>query len=303
MVFQVFVRCSCFFFFSSRRRHTRSLCDWSSDVCSSDLSSISLATVTPSLVIVGDPHFLSRTTLRPRGPSVTLTALASVCTPDSTAWRAFSSKMISFAAMLNHSFVGGGLVRSQRSADDGENILLAHDQILVAVDANLGAGVLPHEDLVARLDVERDALSLIGQPPGPHGDDFRLLRLLLGGIRDDDAAALRFGRVEAANEDAIGQRLHVHCGGSSCFRVHAGCDSGPLRDPPADNWAGTRAPGPFYQSELASVVPRLWMRTTRSGIGCGVGVWRFARAPSFGAAEGRLAAGCPNGMRLVDRAL
>src|SRR5437588_8675304 len=28
------------FFFSSRRRHTRSLCDWSSDVCSSDLSLI-----------------------------------------------------------------------------------------------------------------------------------------------------------------------------------------------------------------------------------------------------------------------
>src|SRR5438132_4859057 len=26
-----------FFFFASRRRHTRSLCDWSSDVCSSDL--------------------------------------------------------------------------------------------------------------------------------------------------------------------------------------------------------------------------------------------------------------------------
>src|SRR5215469_18090528 len=29
-----------FFFFSSRRRHTRSLRDWSSDVCSSDLDSI-----------------------------------------------------------------------------------------------------------------------------------------------------------------------------------------------------------------------------------------------------------------------
>src|SRR6266536_2006702 len=28
-----------FFFFSSRRRHTRSTRDWSSDVCSSDLSS------------------------------------------------------------------------------------------------------------------------------------------------------------------------------------------------------------------------------------------------------------------------
>src|SRR5260370_25496184 len=30
--------CSYFFFFSSRRRHTRFKCDWSSDVCSSDLS-------------------------------------------------------------------------------------------------------------------------------------------------------------------------------------------------------------------------------------------------------------------------
>src|SRR5699024_12220735 len=29
--------CSIFFFFSSRRRHTRSKRDWSSDVCSSDL--------------------------------------------------------------------------------------------------------------------------------------------------------------------------------------------------------------------------------------------------------------------------
>ena len=45
-------------------------------------SSISLATVTPSLVTVGEPHFLSSTTLRPRGPSVTLTALASVSTPS-----------------------------------------------------------------------------------------------------------------------------------------------------------------------------------------------------------------------------
>src|SRR6266480_6462799 len=29
-----------FFFFSSRRRHTRLTCDWSSDVCSSDLIGI-----------------------------------------------------------------------------------------------------------------------------------------------------------------------------------------------------------------------------------------------------------------------
>src|SRR5699024_12087564 len=34
-----FIVCFFFFFFSSRRRHTRSKRDWSSDVCSSDLSS------------------------------------------------------------------------------------------------------------------------------------------------------------------------------------------------------------------------------------------------------------------------
>src|SRR5206468_7352784 len=32
----------CFFFFSSRRRHTRSDRDWSSDVCSSDLKQLAI---------------------------------------------------------------------------------------------------------------------------------------------------------------------------------------------------------------------------------------------------------------------
>src|SRR5256886_17379337 len=37
----------CFFFFSSRRRHTRFDCDWSSDVCSSDLNMRTLDAVRP----------------------------------------------------------------------------------------------------------------------------------------------------------------------------------------------------------------------------------------------------------------
>ena len=50
---------------------------------------------TPSLVIVGAPHFFSSTTLRPLGPSVTRTASASWFIPLSSARRAFSSKAIS----------------------------------------------------------------------------------------------------------------------------------------------------------------------------------------------------------------
>src|SRR5438034_10790248 len=45
----------CVFFFSSRRRHTRSLCDWSSDVCSSDLVGFSFAAIAsvPAMSAIG----------------------------------------------------------------------------------------------------------------------------------------------------------------------------------------------------------------------------------------------------------
>src|SRR5256886_4516029 len=44
LVFLTISSLSCFFF-SSRRRHTRFDCDWSSDVCSSDLRSFSKVAV------------------------------------------------------------------------------------------------------------------------------------------------------------------------------------------------------------------------------------------------------------------
>src|SRR3954451_20967681 len=52
---------------------------------------------TPSLVIVGAPHFFSSTTLRPLGPSVTLTASASWFMPRSRPRRASSSNAINLA--------------------------------------------------------------------------------------------------------------------------------------------------------------------------------------------------------------
>src|SRR5213080_690017 len=54
---------------------------WAPMFSSGSCSSISLATVTPSLVMFGPPNFFSRTTLRPLGPRVTLTASASWLTP------------------------------------------------------------------------------------------------------------------------------------------------------------------------------------------------------------------------------
>ena len=77
-----------------------SLTIWAPMFWIGSLSSISLATETPSLVTLGAPNFLSMTTLRPLGPRVTFTALASASTPACSSFRAAVSKVISFG-MLN----------------------------------------------------------------------------------------------------------------------------------------------------------------------------------------------------------
>ncbi|CIW13208.1 Uncharacterised protein [Streptococcus pneumoniae] len=59
-------------------------------------NSISLAMVTPSLVIKGEPNDFSRTTLRPFGPKVTLTVSARISTPRTMAERASDENLISF---------------------------------------------------------------------------------------------------------------------------------------------------------------------------------------------------------------
>src|SRR4029077_9140118 len=60
-------------------------------------SSISLATVTPSLVMRGAPNDLSSRTLRPLGPSVTRTAWASVSMPCNILSRASTENLTSLA--------------------------------------------------------------------------------------------------------------------------------------------------------------------------------------------------------------
>src|SRR5205807_6820330 len=57
--FRAAIVCYCFFFFSSRRRHTRLQGDWSSDVCSSDLELLG------ELPKLGRPEVLHRPVLRP----------------------------------------------------------------------------------------------------------------------------------------------------------------------------------------------------------------------------------------------
>src|SRR4051794_21784650 len=164
-------------------------------------NSTSRAIDTPSLVIVGAPNFFSSTTLRPRGPSVTRTELASLLTPASRARRASSSNFRSFA-------MGALLLR----LDDGEDVATVQDEQVVAIDRDLGAAVLRVDDRVADLHVERDELTgLLRATAGTDGEDVALLRLLLRGVRDHQAAGRGLFRLARLHDDAVVEGLQVHC--------------------------------------------------------------------------------------------
>src|SRR5204862_663056 len=130
---------------------------WAPMFSSASFSSISLATVTPSLVIVGDPNFVSRMTFRPRGPRVTFTALARLLTPRRMPCREESPYTIclDMIALLLR------LLLRCLAANDGQHLVFPHQQVLLAIELDLRARVLAEEDHVAHLDIEGNARAVV----------------------------------------------------------------------------------------------------------------------------------------------
>src|SRR6201987_1270467 len=134
-------------------------------------SSISFATVTPSFVMRGAPKLLSSTTLRPFGPSVTLTALARMSTPRSILSRASVENRTSFALMivppeksLPARFQTPRLRLGNFSLCCGfsqhpENVCLLHDQVFDAVELDLRPRPFAEQHTIADLDVDRREFS------------------------------------------------------------------------------------------------------------------------------------------------
>src|ERR1700730_16151511 len=175
-------------------------------------SSISLATVTPSLVMRGAPNDLSSTTLRPLGPSVTFTALARMSTPRSILSRASTENLTTLAAMswvpsnvrcqiseLRRQLTAGyelelalsdlfSLSSDLGSGEHAHDVGLFHDQEILAVELDLGTGPFSEQYLVADLEIDRDQLAGLVAAAGPRCKDLALLRLLACGVRNDDAA-------------------------------------------------------------------------------------------------------------------
>src|SRR5215204_3299443 len=189
-------------------------------------SSISFATVTPSLVMRGAPKDLSMTTLRPLGPSVTLTASARMSTPRSIFSRASPANFTSLAAICLTLRMLGLDVGERALGDDAHDVGFLHDQEVLTVDAHLGAGPLAEQHAVSGLDVERDDLAALVPGARADGDDLALLRLFLRGVGDDDAAIRLLLGLDTADDDAVVQRTELHAK-ASLFLV----SRGPSRPP------------------------------------------------------------------------
>src|SRR6202011_3669682 len=179
-------------------------------------SSISLATVTPSLVMRGAPNDLSSTTLRPLGPSVTFTALLRMSTPRSILSRASTPNLTSLLAMmcslkcwgirrLRGLLLGGGKI-----GENAHDVALFHDQQFLAVELDLGARPFAEQHAVADLKVDRDQLAGFVTAARSDGGDFALRGLFLGTVGNDDAASSLLFGVDALDHDAVVKRTEFH---------------------------------------------------------------------------------------------
>src|SRR5271156_939696 len=193
---------------------------------SGSCSSISFATVTPSLVMIGAPNFFSITALRPLGPSVIFTASASAFTPRRMDWREFSPVTICLAISAyppkfsprNFPFPCLKPTRAHSArlkaflllaasslcsaAELCQNFVFLEDEEFLIVNFDFVAAVFAKQNPVAGLHVERNPLAFFDSS-SPDGDDFALLRLFLGRVGNDDAALHGLFFFQPPNQHAV----------------------------------------------------------------------------------------------------
>src|SRR5882672_8701424 len=180
-----------------------SLTIWAPMFSNLSWSSMSLATVTPSLVMRGAPNDLSSTTLRPLGPSVTPTALARISTPRSMRARASEPNFTSLAAMSMDPSLGGFACGDGIALDDAHDVRFLHDDELFPVDFDFGPRPFAEQHAVADLDVQRVNLAVLRTGARPDRDDLALGRLFLCRVGNEDPAGGLLILLDAADQDAI----------------------------------------------------------------------------------------------------
>src|SRR5262245_36928292 len=104
-----------------------------------------------------------------------------------------------------------GRSRSSLLVDDGQHVARRQDQVLLAVVLDLGAAVLAVDDGVTLGHVQRNPLLAILIPAaGANCDDGAFLRLLLGGVGNDQTGCGRGLGLVGLYEDLVLEWLDVH---------------------------------------------------------------------------------------------
>ena len=79
-----------------------------------------------------------------------------------------------------------------RLGDHAHDVGLLHDEEFIAIELDFGAGPFAEQHAIAGLEVHGDELAVLVAAARSDGDDLTLLRLLLDGIGNDDAALALF---------------------------------------------------------------------------------------------------------------
>src|SRR6478736_1515816 len=87
--------------------------------------------------------------------------------------------------------------------ENREHFVLAHDEVILTIDLDFLARVLPEQDRVAVLHIQRLTAAVFLDLARAGGDDLALLGLFLGGVRNDDSAHLLLALFKALNDDAV----------------------------------------------------------------------------------------------------
>src|ERR1700730_17424806 len=95
------------------------------------------------------------------------------------------------------------LCRSGGAAEHAEYFFLAHDDEVLTIDFDFGAGILAEQNAVAFFYIERPNLAFFADLAFAGGDDFSLLPFVFRGGGDNVPGAGGIGFFDATDQDAV----------------------------------------------------------------------------------------------------
>src|ERR1700738_3666216 len=103
-----------------------------------------------------------------------------------------------------------GLLAGDRLFEHAHDVALLHDEVIDAVDLDLGPGPFSKQHDLASLQIDGNQFAVLVAAPRTDGDDLALGGFLLRRIRNDDAACALFFGVDALDYNPIMKRTKLH---------------------------------------------------------------------------------------------